>query len=267
MCLPEKNTYKDINSDSVIPIVTERMVTSFLSARGDSIKESHRDLYFMRYIKFVRSSPRSTLTFVHAQVRASKKIALNYFVDISLHGDGSIEESQCECAVGSGPHATCKHVVMVLLGLVHHSSNGAIRTYVSSTQKLQSFHAARPHTGSPIKAQNLPLQRDKTSKWTSDPRPAECRGDATYPHYFRNVVLGAKGACSMPISQLFPPANIRAVAADHTYSSTSIEDMFLEAEGLLNLTARDRKVSLINISFFIHTTAMKLQWSYYSINV
>ena len=26
------------------------------------------------------------------------------------------------------------------------------------------------------------------------------------------------------MSQLFPPANIRAVAADHTYSSTSIED-------------------------------------------
>ena len=73
MCLPEKNTYKDNNSDRVIPIVTERMMTSFLSARGDSIKESHRDLYFMRYIKFVRSSPVSTLTFVHDQVRNSQK--------------------------------------------------------------------------------------------------------------------------------------------------------------------------------------------------
>ena len=82
---------------------------------------------------------------------------------------------QCECAVSSGLNAMCKHVGIVLLGVAHHTSNGAKRTYVLSTQKLQSFHAARPHTGSPIKAQNLPLQRDKISKWTSDPRPARCR--------------------------------------------------------------------------------------------
>ncbi|GFN97775.1 hypothetical protein PoB_002428100 [Plakobranchus ocellatus] len=84
------------------------MISAYLRADCDSTRQCHRDLYFIRYVKFIRSSSAALpMTFVHSQMRASKKVNINYFVDISLNRGGSRAEGQCDCAVGSGPHATC----------------------------------------------------------------------------------------------------------------------------------------------------------------
>ncbi|GFN85285.1 hypothetical protein PoB_001179100 [Plakobranchus ocellatus] len=48
-------------------------------------------------------------------------------------------------------------------------------------------------------------------------------------------------ASEMPIFQAFKPANIRAVAADHTYSSVTLEEIFLQEEGLITLSAGERQ--------------------------
>ncbi|GFO11131.1 hypothetical protein PoB_003763600 [Plakobranchus ocellatus] len=48
-------------------------------------------------------------------------------------------------------------------------------------------------------------------------------------------------ASEMLIFQAFKPANIRAVAADHTYSSVTLEEIFLQEEGLITLSAGDRQ--------------------------
>ncbi|GFO40263.1 hypothetical protein PoB_006676800 [Plakobranchus ocellatus] len=148
------------------------------------------------YIKFGSSFAVLPMTFVDSHVRASKKVNINYFVDLSLNRDGSIAEGQCDCAEGSGQHTTCKNIVIVLLALVDHSMNVPVMTYVSSTQKLQSFHTCKPLPGSPIIARDRPINLKQ--KRSRDPRPASCRNDPRYQHLFRNVVMVDEKTCEMP---------------------------------------------------------------------
>ena len=108
-----------------------------------------------------------------------------------------------------GPNALCKHVCCLLWALHNFSNNGEIITEETCTQRLQTFHHSKPYKGSPIKANSLPL---KGSEVQCDPRPAKYRNSASYSDYFRNICLNHKGVSKFPISQLYPPANMYAVA-------------------------------------------------------
>ncbi|KAF9414118.1 hypothetical protein HW555_007877 [Spodoptera exigua] len=58
-------------------------------------------------------------TYIKCQCMASMK-KIFYVVDIKLRNAcGSIEETHCECAVGSGHEAHCKHVLVALYGIAH----------------------------------------------------------------------------------------------------------------------------------------------------
>ena len=62
-----------------------------------------------------------------------------------------------------------------------------------------------------------------------DPRPVEYRKRDDYSAYFRNIWVNHKNISSLPISQLYPPANMHAIASDHDYLEGSPEDRWLEA--------------------------------------
>jgi hypothetical protein len=58
------------------------------------------------------------------ECRAQMKKAVTYKVDIAIDEHGSIYECHCECALGMGPNAHCKHVCCLLLALHNFSING-----------------------------------------------------------------------------------------------------------------------------------------------
>ena len=116
-----------------------------------------------------------------------------------------------------GPNAHCKHVCCLLWALHNFSNNGEIITEETCTQRLQTFHHTKPYKGSSIEANSLLLTVKKGSEVQFDPRPAKYRNCASYNDYFCNICSNHKGVSKFPISQLYPPANMYAVASDHDY--------------------------------------------------
>lgn len=65
-----------------------------------------------------------------------------YNVKLRLDGEhGEMLNSQCECPVGEGPHATCKHIAALMKLLIVFVSEGNTDTISKScTEELQSHH-------------------------------------------------------------------------------------------------------------------------------
>ncbi|CAC5413887.1 unnamed protein product [Mytilus coruscus] len=102
--------------------------------------------------------------------------------------------------------------------LYYFSSNGEIVTEETCTQRLQTFHKSKRFKGSPIKACDL-----------SD--------------YFRNICLNHKYGSTLPIVQLYPPANIYGVVTDHDYFEFHPEDKWLLENCISTIT--DEEISKI----------------------
>ena len=179
-----------------------------------------------------------------------------YYVDVQLHPDGQVVESQCECAVGIGPTALCKHVAVTLIALCHHSEGKTIKAQETCTHQLQSFHAAKPSTGSPGKAREWNLKCGRVLK---DPRPYNRRKDPRYSHQFPNVFVGMGTVGCTPIGHMLAPANVRGYVHDHTYSCVNMEEEFLRAHSLLQMDSTEIKVGMMCLQY--------LSSAYYLIHV
>jgi uncharacterized Zn finger protein len=74
------------------------------------------------------------MTFFSGSVWAEMKKSVSYKVDISLDSNQVVIEAQCECAVGQGPSAHCKHVACLLYGVHSFSNSGQLLTEQTCTQ-------------------------------------------------------------------------------------------------------------------------------------
>ena len=205
MSTPTRSLYKDVNTDSKLAPTTFALVNPYLP-----LKEDHHALYNERHINFIRHVEENNCSYIYAQVRASMKKNCTYYVEVLLHPDGQVVESQCECAVGMGPTALCKHVAVTLIALCHHSEGKTIKAQETCTQQLQSFHAAKPSNGSPGKAGELKL---KCGRLLKDPRPYNRRKDPRYSHQFRNVFVGMGTVGSTPIGHNVSASKRRRICA------------------------------------------------------
>lgn len=217
MVLPDSSLYKDFNSETDFVDLKMENIEVYLKPMEKTIDSDAKNLYKEMFLKYIRLAKFNNDFYVKTECRAQMKRAVTYKVDIAIDEHGSIDECQCECAVGMGPNAHCKHVCCLLLALHNFSMNGEIITEETCTQRLQTFHHSKPYKGSPIKANSLPLTVKKGSDVQFDPRPAKYRNSASYNDYFRNICLNHKGVSKFPIFQLYPPANMYAVASDHDY--------------------------------------------------
>ncbi|XP_014675887.1 PREDICTED: uncharacterized protein LOC106815876 [Priapulus caudatus] len=155
------------------------------------------------------------------------KKTTSYKVDIKLDSNGVVLETQCECAVGQGPSAHCKHVGCTLHALSQFCEVATIITEVTCTQVLQSFHQAKPHKGSPMKMRRLNEVRGKSRSLIYDPRPTTRRDPQQIQQHFRQVVLNYQGKARLPVFQLFAPADITTLGLDHDYMELTMEENFL----------------------------------------
>ncbi|KAK6178339.1 hypothetical protein SNE40_013138 [Patella caerulea] len=231
MCLPAMTDYTDVHADHLqnFPHVTEQRVLDFLQLSDQKLNEKIELLYAQRYLRYVRIAINDT-TYITSNVWAEMKKSTSYKVDISIDRNAVIQQTQCECAVGQGPSAHCKHVRCVLFGLVNYCTSGSILTEVTCTQVLQRFHRSKPMKGSPLRTKNLSGVRGNVRPSIYDPRPGRLINSLKNEQNMRNMVLNRQGKSKWPVLQLYESANIRALAADHAYMELTMEDHFLRTE-------------------------------------
>jgi hypothetical protein len=81
-----------------------------------TIDSNAKNLYKEMFLKYIRLAKFNNDLYVKTECRPQMKRAVTYKVDIAIDEHGSIYECQCECAVGMGPNAHCKHVCCLLFG-------------------------------------------------------------------------------------------------------------------------------------------------------
>ena len=116
----------------------------------------------------MRFSKKDQTTYLRTQCRAKMRRTITYDIDISLDEHGNIQETQCECAAGMGPHAHCKHIRAAFLPLISFTEGKCMKLELTCTETTQSFHRPRRlHNGSPIKSDDLELSNttDSGGSW------------------------------------------------------------------------------------------------------
>ncbi|CAH1647567.1 unnamed protein product [Spodoptera littoralis] len=150
MQLPLSETYRDINSNTILPPLDKTMIRHYLCYKHKKIDTVVR-LYESRHLLMARASVVGDNTFVKGYCRKTMK-SLQYEVDIVLNINGNPEASHCECPAGSGTNALCKHVAVLLFGIKNMVREKNLLLQEVCTQKLQQFHVPKKlYTGTPVK--------------------------------------------------------------------------------------------------------------------
>ncbi|KAI5646811.1 hypothetical protein NE865_01066 [Phthorimaea operculella] len=143
---PDAKLFQDVNTDIFLPVLDNSDLETFCSDDKIHAANMYRD-YFLLTFRVACQGPHH---FISSQCAAEMKKNVHYNVLIKYEAH-TIIETQCECAAGVGPHATCKHVVAVLYGLIDFTSRKILNVRSSCTAHLQTFHhPAEFYKGSPI---------------------------------------------------------------------------------------------------------------------
>ena len=168
------------------------------------------------------------------------KKGVTYLIDVCIDENAIVLECQCECGAGMGPESHCKHVRTVLWALICHSNGVGVITEQTCTERLQTFHKVKKHTGTPAKSESLRLGSSATN-FDVDPRPKEYTKNDSYPSYVRNMCINFQSANTMPFEQTIEPANSYAVVHDHPYCKDDLEDKFLEKISVTHISESQRR--------------------------
>nr|XP_037872965.1 uncharacterized protein LOC119629810 [Bombyx mori] len=164
MDLPLGDTYRDINSNTVLPPIDKTALRHYLNY---TLKKSSmaNELYESRHLLTARSSVVGDYTYVKGHCRKTMR-NLQYEVNIKLHKDGNPVESHCECPAGSAVNAVCKHVAVLLLGIENMVHEKFILLHEVCTQKLQQFHIPNKfYTGTPVHAEKMSKKKKGNDSW------------------------------------------------------------------------------------------------------
>lgn len=183
---------------------------------------------------------------------------IQYEVNIKLAQDGEPLESQCECAAGKGNEAHCKHVGVVLLGVANMAQQRVLILNEVTTQKLQTFHQpTKKYIATPLKAKKLPTKRNLRNIIFS-PYPVEQINKQEYNIQFRNKIINFQNS-SMPLKQLFEPANPMAIQNDHLYEADGPIDRILKMNYLVDIT----KEKVIEVEKSTRGQYKNKEWHYH----
>eukprot|EP00914_Ancora_sagittata_P028955 GHVO01057168.1.p1 GENE.GHVO01057168.1~~GHVO01057168.1.p1 ORF type:complete len:491 (-),score=62.76 GHVO01057168.1:1035-2507(-) len=238
MDVPEMTSYKDLHSgmQDSFPQVSKGRVEDFFGSCSKPWDAKFEDLYKETYCRYFRQAV-TTEAFIKASVWAEMRKSASYIVDVRIACNGVIEETQCECAVGQGPTAHCKHVGAVLFGLTCFKQSGNVVAEKTCTQVLQTFHKAKPHRGSPVKAATFGQFRGDRTPVLFDPRPSHRRALPGRLDDLHSRLINRRDNVQRPIMDLLRPANVEAFARDHDYMALSMEDHFLQKSFITYMTA------------------------------
>ena len=146
-----------MNSDSALVKFNEDDLSQYLRRFQKSLTKEATDLYDERFLRYARMAKMDDKVFIQAECRAQMKKTIVYKLDLSFDIQGQVHEAQCECGAGMGPEAHCKHVCALMYGLSKFQKSGELKTELTCTERLQTFHQCKRFKGSPKKCQDLQL--------------------------------------------------------------------------------------------------------------
>ncbi len=219
--------------------MSDDAVSGYLSPFNTTLDGKIQHLYEERFLLYARTVFKDNNYYVLGCCAAEMKKNVSYVVDVVVDHHGAVKECQCECAVGTGPDAHCKHVQCLLYGLVQFGSKNEILTRQTCTQRLQTFHKCKKYKGSPMKVSQLSLRAEGSGRELKrhldyDPRPQKYVKMSSYQSFFDNLCINHQASCDvqgekpMAILQSLPPANMYGVINDHDYLEVGPEEGFLE---------------------------------------
>ena len=150
-----------------VPPISKNIVEQYVLYRQVQDEEQNRDVSAMK--KGVKMSEETILAVSHVlnadgdcyltgMVAAEMRKNTAYIFKIVLKKDsGEITGTNCECPVGKGTAATCKHVVAVLLMISEFVKTGQLSVQLTCTEKLQTFK--KPPKGIKISFTSSPSYR------------------------------------------------------------------------------------------------------------
>ena len=231
------SSYRDVNSDSTFVNFTEDDLTQYLAQFQKSLSKEATDLYEERFLRYVRKTTLDHKTYIQAECRAQMKKTVVYKLDLSFDIQGQVYQAQCECGAGMGPNCHCKHICALLYGLCKFAKSGDLKTEVTCTERLQTFHHCKKFKGSPKKCEDLQLSVSDSCQGSAifDPRPPAWTASFDYKAYFRNICIGS-GFTFIPFMQEHKPGNVHGFAHDHDYLALTPEDQFLKDHNITEIT-------------------------------
>ena len=149
--------------------------------------------------------------------KSMRKLSYNTRVVINVDSI-EITATECDCPVGIGPTAACKHVLGMLLMLAHFSKTGELLVQLSCTETLQTFkRPSKMHEGPPVKVQDLGKGAPDY-----DPRPKRFRNMENYTDLVDNETINFCAQSNMNITLRYAISNKRradksAIVHDHHY--------------------------------------------------
>ncbi|KAF9406326.1 hypothetical protein HW555_013261 [Spodoptera exigua] len=215
------------HNDSAQGLLAHTYVEAFAEVYKKKTKNAWQ-MYESRHLLTARAVRAGDFTYIKCQCMASMK-KIFYVVDIKLRNAcGSIEETHCECAVGSGHEAHCKHVLVALYGIAHMVQDKCILLHRVCTQKLMTFKRPKPFYSSPLKCDDLPR---KQIKYSINYEPINVAVlPKSYADYVRNLIINY-GQTSAPLKQTY------AIECDHSYYEKKTgEQLTIERLHLDNVT-------------------------------
>ena len=195
-----KYLVKDANlPTSVAMDKAEKIVAENVMAASYSIAKTSHDASF----------------YLTGIVKASYK-KFSYNVRIVIKIDATIEATECECPVGIGPNAACKHVLGMLLMLAHFFKTGELFVQLSCTEQLQAFNRpSKKYEGPPVKVQNLGKGAPDY-----DPRPERFRNMENYADLVYNETINYCAQSNKDITMRYAidaRASKAGIIHDHHY--------------------------------------------------
>ena len=191
--------------------------------KGEKMVTSNMVLAVSSYLEESSASTSSdedspSVLYISGIVEAEMKSKTTYSLKIVIDGvTGEVWQGHCECPAGTGPTATCKHIVAVLLILVKFAQEGILQVKLSCTETLQTFKKpAKTHQGSPVRAEDL----DKTIDWDHDPRPKKYRfssKEVMYRIHNATTNFCAESGLDITFRYAFEKADVAQAEQDHDY--------------------------------------------------
>ena len=158
--------------------------------------------------------------FFSGLVGAEMKKGIYYIVKLRLKlnpgGPAEVVNSVCNCPVGVGPTATCKHVVAMLMTISLFVTKSELLVSGSCTDALQTFKKPpKAHSGAIVPAEAL----GRGVNDDDDPRPLELRNRPSFMDELHMKTVNFVYETNIDTSwrYTFKKANLKLAMRDHCY--------------------------------------------------
>lgn len=125
--VPGPENFLDVNCNTLLPSITEADIQRYCVLGERENLTTSRNMYDENYLLTSRAAKSGNDFYVTAVCAAEMRRNVVYNITLKIQ-QNNILEAQCECAAGMGPYGQCKHVLVLMYGLVDFSSNKKIKT-------------------------------------------------------------------------------------------------------------------------------------------